>query len=447
MSKSQDSNGNDRLGKKLFSQGTVEVGPSRNEATPESDDEEILKELDVDAADEEESPVAGASRPEGPSSTRSKGGSGARTAIIVAIVIAAAAALAYFVLLPPSLSNDEILSHFDTTSLVAGGLTNSAYANNGGYTVSDTRVTSVEEVSKNEKIAHVEAKLENTNFEVVAECDQDYKRETSAWEAGAVTVASVKATPITSVDSSRVIDDIDTVLGKVADKSGVRLVDLYSGGTFQVTSNNLDSDKKVATVILSARKSNDLSSYSGNITATFTYKEGKGTVGDAGAWELTSASADDAAWNQTYNSLVGTWKGTLASTATSSLIMNTGLCNAGKATPFTMTVDSMDAATGTMVASCSFVSHNHAAISKNADTTTGDVQVNLTNVTINLDPQTLTGTYEYTGTDASQGTYTITLANASGVWKAQVASGLLETGTLAGIGHVTFTDVYSLARQ
>lgn len=366
--------------------------------------------------------------------------------IIPVVVIAIIAAFVYFFILPPSLSNNEVLAAFDSSGISSEELTNSDYANNSGYSATGTKVTSIEDVDSGQKTAHVEATFENSNFTVTVECTQAYTLVSHKWNAGEVKIVSAKAKPLTSIDSTKVVSDINNLLSKVPDKNGVKFSDLYTDGTFEVMSNNLNTDKTEATVTIRAKKNYDLYSYSGQITAVFDFAEGSGSSGDAGSWKVTSCKADDAAWQQSYSSLVGTWTGKLENTATSSLILNTGKCNAGKKTPFTMNVESMDTATGSMVATMSFVSHNHSAISQDADSTEGDVTVTATDISVSLDPQTLTGTYEFTG-DETQGTYLITLVNDSGVWKVQVASGLYETGTLAGLGHVTFTDVYTLAHS
>lgn len=456
----------ERLGKKIFSQGTVMAKGPANAPTPADEEpEEVVADEAEDLAEDADEMSAEAES--GADADDAASGSAAgvedrekwdptkhkkqkhvkRTVFIVILCAAAVAALVYFFLLPPTISNNDVLNDFDVKTLESEQLTNSNYANNTGYTISDTKVTSIDDKGQTSKTAHVEATFENTNFSVVVECTQDFTLQGRIWRGGDVQIVSEKATPITSVDSNKVLADIANITSKIADKNGVKFSDIYADGTYDVMSNNLNKDKNQATVTIRAKKAYDLYSYSGDITATFDFTDGSGSQGDAGSWSLGDVTVEDSAWQQSYNSLVGKWTGTLDTTATSSLILNTGKCWAGKTTPFAMTVESMDTTSGAMVATMTFVSHNHGAIASDADGTPGDVVTTLTSVSMTLDPQTLTGTYEDPNGTEAEGTYTITLVNDKGVWKAQVASGLYETGVTSGISHVTFTDVYSLTRS
>lgn len=358
---------------------------------------------------------------------------------IVAVVVA--------LVLPPSLSKEQILSDFDAPSVAAGGLTNSVYASNDGYRLEDEKVVSVSGNGENAQVATVEATFVNESFEVEVSAIINYELADRTWMGHQPTITAIKATPIAGVNGDAVLADIDTILSEGGSQDGVTLESIYAGGSFSADKSTLDVDGDVptSTIEISAERVRSLYEYSGMITASFEFVSGKASS-DAGSWKLVSVDVDDSAYARSQASILGTWEGTLETTETSNFIWDTGRCWAGGSTLPSLEVTAFDPDSGQMTCNLSFVSHNHGALSSDADNTDGDAVVEINNATIMLDPETLAGSWTPPTADRSQGAYRLQFRNTDGVWRMVVTSGVAGSDGLLPIGYTTFTDTYVLER-
>ena len=361
-------------------------------------------------------------------------------AIAIAVIVAIVATL----LVPPQLTTVQIVEDFDAAELESSQLTNSVYASNVGYEIASEEVASIEDNGADRKVAHVIVHFENESFNVAVQATVDYALVGRTWTPGEYTVDAIDATPLAPVDEGRVLADVDTLLDKAGTHGGVSLVTLYQGGDFEVRSADLSHDSMSCEVQILARRDVNLYSYSGTITAEFEFVPGRASM-DAGSWRLASVTADDGAYEHSFADIRGEWRGNFQSTATSALIFDIGRCFHGKQNVATVNVTSYDVDSGRMVCDLTFVSHNHGAIPHDQDETGGDAVVTLEGVTVMLDPETLEGTYQHTGTDGMNGYYELAFRNDKGVWRLTVVSSVLNTGTWSW-GTTTFTDTYILER-
>lgn len=360
--------------------------------------------------------------------------------VIVAVVVV--------LVLPPALTEEQVLSDFDAPSIAAEGLTNSVYASNSGYRLEDEEVVSISNNGENANVASVEATFVNESFEVEVSATLDYELSDRTWMGHRPTITSVKATPIAGVSGDAVLADIDTILSEGGSQDGVTLESVYTGGSFTADKSSLDvdEDETTSTIEISAERVRSLYEYSGVITATFEFVPGKASS-DAGSWKLVSVSADENAYARSQASIVGTWEGTLEQTETSNFIWDIGRCWAAESTSPSLEVTAFDPDSGQMTCNLSFISHNHGALSSDADETDGDAVVEISGATIMLDPATLSGSWTPPTGDRSQGAYRLQFRNTDGVWRMIVVSGVAGSDGFLAIGYTTFTDTYVLERS
>ena len=363
------------------------------------------------------------------------------------IGVVAIVAIVATLVLPPSLTQDQILSDFDAPSVAAKGLTNSVYASNTGYRLKDEKVVSVSNNGAEARAATVKATFVNESFEVEVSAIIDYELSDRTWMEHQPTITEVKATPIAGVNDDAVLADIDTILSAAGSQDGVTLESIYTGGSFTVDKSTLDvgDDATTSTVEIAAERVRSLYKYSGTITAHFEFVPGKASS-DAGSWKLVSVDVSDNAYARSQASILGTWEGTLESTETSNFILDIGRCWAGGSTPLSLEVTAFDPDSGQMTCNLSFVSHNHGGLGSDADTTDGDAAVEISDATIMLDPDTLTGSWTPPTGDRSQGAYRVQFRNTDGVWRVIITSGVAGSDGLLPFGYTTFTDTYVLER-
>lgn len=333
---------------------------------------------------------------------------------------------------------------------IEANLTNSLYADNKSYQLQDFSVGKTEHTGANERLVTAEAHYTNSSFEVQAQVQLTYGRASQGWELSGWDVVKTDATPLAGVDKAQVLADIQNICKMVAPRDGTTLERIYDGGDFEVTKVDFDATAMSSFATISARKEGALYTYAATITAEFRWQESQTTAGE-GTWELAGAAADDAAFERAQASPAGMWSSTLESTTTSAVLFNTGICHAGASDPLTMTVHSFDTDTGIMSADIAFVVHNHAALADDTDSDTGDARVRLTDVTLNLDPDTLQGSLASddvpsTSTDNSQLSWRLRFTSDGGTWRIVVESGV-KSESLWGLGTTTFTDTYVLARS
>lgn len=373
-----------------------------------------------------------------------------RWALPAALAVVAVAVVAVVVatqVLPPSLPDDRVLADFNAPGIAADGLTDSVYASNTGYRLEGQRVVSVEGNGADAKVATVEATFVNDSFRVTVTGTVGYELAGREWMGHGAQVTSVEAEPVAGVSGQAVVDDMDTLLAEGGSRDGVTLEGIYAGGDFDAGRSTLEGQGDGATSVIevSARRTRSLYEYSGTITATFEFHAGRAST-DAGSWELVSVTADDAAFERSRASVVGSWEGTLETTSTSNFIINAGRCWAGEGTPLSIEVTALDPDTGQMTCDLTFVSHNHGALGSDADGTEGDAVVEVTGATVLLDAETYAGTWAPPTGDRSQGAYRLEFRNEDGVWKVLVSSGVAGSDGLLPIGFTTFTDTYVLER-
>lgn len=363
-------------------------------------------------------------------------------------------------------SKDQVIAAFDAVS-VEEGLTSSPYASNTGYVVDGVKVLSIERNGASGATAQLEATYHNDSFEVVLRARQDFERGEGAWVPQGSEVLDVDATPAAAPEADAVLADISTVLAKVAPYEKTSIERIYDGGTFEVAKRELAADKQSATLSIVAHKRGALYEYEGTITAEFDFKEGRASD-DAGAWELTGASANKEAFTSSDAPIQGGWTGTLEKTTTSSQLFSTGVCRAAQSHPLKLQVSAFDPETGQVTCDLAFIAHGHGALDADAEATPGDVLVKLVGVRVELDPKSMEGTLvsstaqiadkstilDVSGQAQGEGKsgaaanvdWKLSFKNDGGIWRVQVESGLANSG-FWGLGRTVFTDTYTLERS
>lgn len=368
--------------------------------------------------------------------------------VIVAAAAAIIVAVAIAFLVPPTLALDRVLMDFDATELESLELTNSVYASNDGYRLVGRQASGVYDDGTNRKVAHIEVAYSNRSFSVVVGIDLSYTLVDRQWVPGDYRITSIDATPTAPVDRDLALADVEKVLTKVAPVRGMRLGDIYGGGTYEVIDNELGSNERgdaICTTTFAIHSTHDLSQYDGQVEAVFQFFPGAASS-DAGTWGLVSATATEDSWKPSLAQVEGTWVGTLRSTANTALLVDTGLCKAGETREVVLDVHGYDADTGRISLDVSFVAHNHAGIPEDAASTEGDVIVTLEDQVATLDPEALEGGWQPSESGGEQGSFSLAFVNHDGVWELQVTSGEAGSDGVLALGMTQFVDTYVLER-
>ncbi|MBQ6395296.1 MAG: hypothetical protein IJH87_02995 [Atopobiaceae bacterium] len=382
----------------------------------------------------------------GPVDARTQGSRFKPLYIVIGLAVAVLVGLAgWFIftrVLPPALTDERIIREFNAAYVENEELTNSIYASNTRYHMDSGIVLSVSDDRPDAKTARVQMVYSNESFSVTVEATQRFQLADRTWVGMEPTIKKVEAVPIAPVDSARVLADIDTLMSRVTPRGGVSLEVLYTDASFEVESAELSEDGMSCTLVIKADKTSGLNRYAGRLTATFEFVPGKAST-DAGSWRLSTVGAEDACWERNLAPVRGTWRGVFESTSTSSFMFGTGLCYAGEDTSVELEVKSFDAASGRATCTLSLLVHDHGAITSDADTTTGDTEVGRVEFTVDLDPETLTGSY-HNSSEQYGGDWQVMFLNDAGTWKIQIKSG--EGMASGGFLGAVFTDVYVLER-
>ena len=185
---------------------------------------------------------------------------------------------------------------------------------------------------------------------------------------------------------TKVLENIDYLLSKASADSTSEDNEyssgMYDGAEFKVTKNDLDGN----TAKLAIHASQDSSSYftcEGNLTVSFTFKNG--------TWALDNAKADDTLFVYDFSKMIGTWKGTYEEPDYTQIYY----CGGAKEYDTTIVIDSYDKESGTLSGKFSTVAHYHDD-AKNDGSTEGDTQVN--DIAFTIDASRM-GTYIHGSTD------------------------------------------------
>lgn len=367
--------------------------------------------------------------------------------VIVAAAAAIVVAVAIALLVPPTLALDHVLMDFDGTELEGLELTSSVYAYNEDYRLVGRQASGIEDDGTNRKVAHIESAYSNRSFSVVVGIDRTYTLVDRHWVPGDYRITRIDASPTAPVERDLALADIQKVLTKVAPYRGKRLSDVYADGEFEVISNELGTDSDgnaICTTTFRVHCIHDLSEYEGEVVATFEFFPGAAS-NDAGTWGLVSATASEEAWEPKLAPIEGTWIGVLDKSENTSLLINTGLCGAGRNKELVLTVKGYDEETGVLSLDVSFVAHNHEGIPEDADATEGDVVVTLTDQRVTLD-ENLEGSWVPAESGGEQGSFELAFINKGGVWELEVTSGIAGSDSVLALGSTEFFDTYVLVR-
>lgn len=214
--------------------------------------------------------------------------------------------------------------------------------------------------------ARVEVVLANGDTEVTKQGNMSLAKVNGQWDCLSFSPSNLSTTDIKltkGVSKKKVIKNIDSILTTAGAKNGVSyLSSKYSGGTFKIKSEKLDSDKRTDTVTISLKKETEFSESKGTVKAVFSY-------GDQG-WELEKATASKDAENVSYQKLVGTWKGEFKKQNQIS-----GSCFGGKTSPVTVTISSFDDKTGKVDGTFTGLAHYHKQADNTEDSDAGDTVI------------------------------------------------------------------------
>ena len=214
--------------------------------------------------------------------------------------------------------------------------------------------------------ARVEVVLANGDTEVTKQGNMSLAKVNGQWDCLSFSSSNLSTTDIKltkGVSKKKVIKNIDTILTTAGAKNGVSyLSSKYSGGTFKIKNEKLDSDKRTDTVTISLKKETEFSESKGTVKAVFAY-------GDQG-WELEKATASKDAEDVSYQKLVGTWKGEFKKQSQIS-----GSCFGGKANPVTVTITSFDDKTGKVDGTFTGLAHYHKQADNTEDSDAGDTMI------------------------------------------------------------------------
>lgn len=215
--------------------------------------------------------------------------------------------------------------------------------------------------------ARVEVVLANGDTEVTKQGNMSLAKVNGQWDCLSFSSSDLSTTDVKltkGVSEKKVIKNIDTILATAGSNSkrNSYLSSTYSGGTFKIKSEKLDSDKRTDTVTISLKKETEFSESKGTVKAVFAY-------GDQG-WEFEKATASKDAENVSYQKLVGTWKGEFKKQNQIS-----GSCFGGKANPVTVTITSFDDKTGKVDGTFTGLAHYHKQADNTEDSDAGDTMI------------------------------------------------------------------------
>ncbi len=241
-------------------------------------------------------------------------------------------------------------------------------------------------------------------------------------------------TKVTSgVDKKKLIENIDSVLGKAADGQ-TTLRNIYDEDSFKVKKESLDSEGGTDTVTIACKKSTAYSEAKATVTATFEYT--------TSGWSLKSAKASKNAAKVSYQKMVGTWNGEFKQQWERS-------CFAGKTNPLKVNITKVDESTGKIEGTFDCVVHDHSEASNSEDSDAGDQILTEQAFTMALpitagDAGTTSLSDDYERPQDASGTVTLTLS--FGGTDGDTAT--VETSYEAGgiFSWASYNDCYTLTK-
>ncbi len=167
-------------------------------------------------------------------------------------------------------------------------------------------------------------------------------------------------------DAKKIAASAGRVLQRADNENGsYELQPLYKDVTPKVEDLAFDEDAQTASATLRFERTDAFSSSTATIRATFAFEQG--------SWALKSAQEDASAAGESYDKLVGTWKGAFAST-----VATKGNCFGAQDRELVIKITSVDAASGKVEGTFQGLVHYHAFLDADAngcegDTDTGEI--------------------------------------------------------------------------
>lgn len=168
------------------------------------------------------------------------------------------------------------------------------------------------------------------------------------------------------VDQQKVLRNVHLLLERADDGAeGVTpLTELYAGCAAAVEEETFDEDAQTDTLVIACERDEGFSSYACRLTVVFSFSQ------VSGQWEVSEASADDAARERDLTGLVGTWEGTFQTQGTDG-----AKCLAGRSQGLRVVISGAGSSGGvaTLTGTLSGVAHFHAHPRQDSEASEGDV--------------------------------------------------------------------------
>lgn len=331
----------------------------------------------------------------------------------------------------PSLTDERILSDFDTDGYTSAPLTSSVWGSNDGYDVVSKTVTSTEkmEISGNSyQTAFIEVELNNDSFGIITTFQLDYALIDDNWSLEDTLELSRDIFPINGISDDFLIEKVPTLFTSIDENPPKNLngdkqylVDLYNQNTdFSVVENNISSSGGTAKIAISS--DSGIASYSGILTVDFSWS---GTD-----WIISSCSVDDNTYAADYSKLIGEHTFGFVKPSGGSF-SDSHKCYAGNNTPLTINVKSVDNQAMTMIVDASFIFHNHKKGTNASEATEGDTLIQVSDALIPIKIGDKYHAYTVDIADSSTGCkLNFTIGN-GGSWIVDVGLNLYDTYELS----------------
>ncbi len=336
------------------------------------------------------------------------------------------------------ITEDMALEGYSEGSLPSETLTSSEWGSNGGYKVVSSQLDKVDsgDVQNGSGKTHAY----NAHITVVYENDSFKVTETRTVVFNAKSKEKIDDTGSASIEPKAVsdqamLDNIDTILqaAKSSKSHSESLSSIYSDPTgFKVTKN--DTDGNGGTAEISISRIAGLKTYSGTVTAKFSWSD------STGDWSFESASVDDTAWKPSYDELKGTWTGELSST---DIMWAAHNCYGAKVRPLTITITDV-MSTGQIKLNFDGTYHNHAsAENSDEDSDPADIEVSLNDISATIDED---GEFSFKS-EEGEGAMSVEVAAAeSDGNKQQLTATVTSATNLGGFEDDRFTDTFVLTK-
>lgn len=353
---------------------------------------------------------------------------------VVALVTIVSAII--MLLMPPNLSEDKILSDFDSVSVDTSTFTNSLWSSNEGYEETFRELQGIEECNRESRKATVVRIYENTSFKVTCVFEASYVLENDEWQPHELFESSRSFEPIAGVNDEAVLSQASSIVSSIEETSHndekeykTTLESIYGNAPeCSIVENNTTAEG--GSVVLQMSTIDGFTKYQGNITVHFLW--------NGSDWEIGSCTVDDQAYKADLSYFVGTWVGTFEGSNLDYYVLSSDSnCLGGNVVPLTLTIKSIDQETMSATADISFCLHNHGGVENQQDSDTNDKTIRLTDVLIPIECED--DAYFTLVTQDDQPFYRVSLDINDGTLEGHVRS-----GTRAGS---TRTDDYIMVKQ